>query len=146
MVDVRSEVLEALRGYAVAYHESALLLARALGLPTSDGVALGELVYAEIGAAPLSPAALSRRIGLTSGATNALVNRLEARGLVTRSREHDDRRIVTLHPTADAHRLAQDFYGEQGDALQRALGDYDTDQLVAIRDFLVRFTAILPRA
>ncbi|GAA1904138.1 hypothetical protein GCM10009737_01060 [Nocardioides lentus] len=145
MVDVRSEVLEALRGYAVAYQDAGHAFARAMELPATDGLALGELLYAQRCGAPLSPAGLSRRMSMTSGATNALVNRLEARGLVTRSREHDDRRIVTLRPTAAAHERANAFYGPQGEALEAALASYDADELARVRDFLVRFAGILPR-
>lgn len=145
MGDVRSEVLEALRAWAVAYHDAGLAFARAMDLPATDGLALGELLYAEIWAAPLSPAGLSRRMAMTSGATNALVNRLEARSLVARSREHDDRRIVTLRPTAAAHERANAFYGPQGEALDDALASYGADELAWVRDFLVRFAGILPR-
>lgn len=142
---VQTQVLEALRGYAVAYQESSLHFARAVGLPTTDGVALGEIVYAEITGAPLSPVGLSRRTGLTSGAVNALVNRLEGHGLVTRSREHDDRRIVSLRPTAEAHERTRAYHGTRAEELQHALASYDDAELAWVRDFLLRFAAILPR-
>ncbi|MCH1868180.1 MarR family winged helix-turn-helix transcriptional regulator [Nocardioides sp. CFH 31398] len=140
------EVLEALRGYAVAYQESTLHFARSVGLPTTDGVALGEVVYADLTGAPLSPAGLSRRTGLTSGAVNALVNLLAQHGLLTRTREHDDRRIVSLRPTAEALERAQAYYGTRAEELQDALASYDHEELRRVRDFLVRFAAILPRA
>jgi len=144
--DVRSEVLEALRGYAVAYHESGLALARFMDLPVTDGLALGEVVWAERTATPLSPSGLSGRIGLTSGATNALVNRLVERGLVARSHEHDDRRVVTLRATRSAHERVDRFVGERTTVLAQAIGEYDDAELARVRDFLVRFAAILPRA
>ena len=44
-------------------------------------------------------AGLSRQLGHNSGATTRLIDQLEARGLVERQREHDDRRIVSLEVT-----------------------------------------------
>jgi len=143
---VRSEVLEALRAYAVTYRQSGLDLARWMSLPTSDGLALGEILWAEREDEPLSPVRLSERIGMTSGATNALLNRLEAAGHVARSREHDDRRLVTLRATRAARERATAFYGRQAAELHDALASYDDAELARVRDFLVRFAAILPRA
>lgn len=143
--DVRSEVLEALRAYVVAYQESSHDFVRHMGLPVSDGLALGELLYAEQMGTPLSPSGLARRIAMTSGATNALVNRLEGHGLVERSREHDDRRVVTLRPTDLARTRGREFFGRAGDALVASLASYDEPDLVVVRDFLLRHAAVLPR-
>ncbi|QXQ05406.1 MarR family winged helix-turn-helix transcriptional regulator [Sphingosinicellaceae bacterium] len=44
-------------------------------------------------------AGLARQIGHNSGATTRLIDQLEARGLVEREREHEDRRIVSLAVT-----------------------------------------------
>jgi len=45
-------------------------------------------------------AAIARQLGHTSGATTRLVDQLDERGLVRRSREGDDRRVVKLELTA----------------------------------------------
>ncbi|MGU3433959.1 MarR family winged helix-turn-helix transcriptional regulator [Actinomycetes bacterium M1A6_2h] len=140
----RTEVLEALRRYAVSYLESTHQLARWMKLPTNDGIALGEIVWAESERAPLSPAVLSSRIGLTSGATNALINRLEEQSLVTRSRESSDRRIVTLRATTVAHERMEPFIRRSATELDSALDDFEEETLVAVRDFLNRFASVLP--
>jgi DNA-binding MarR family transcriptional regulator len=146
MTTPRTQVLEALRHYAVTYQESAHQLARWMDLPTADGTALGEVIWAEREGAPLSPARLASRIGLTSGATTALLNRLEAQGLVARSRESADRRVVTLRATEQAHERVAPFLRRGGAALQAALDEYDDAALVAVHEFLVRFAAVLPGA
>ena len=146
MREVETEVLEALRAYVVAYQDSTHDFVRHLGLPVTDGTALGEILYAEQVGAPLSPTALSHRIALTSGATNALLNRLEARGLVIRTREHDDRRVVTLRPTDLARRAGEEFFGGSADDLRASLAAHSDSELGAVRDFLRRHAAILPRA
>ncbi|WP_211348865.1 MarR family winged helix-turn-helix transcriptional regulator [Nocardioides litoris] len=146
MDELGAEVLEALRGYVVAYQDSSRDLAHHMGLPVPDGVGLGEVLYAEQRGAPLSPTALSHRIALTSGATNALVNRLETRGLVTRSREHEDRRIVSLRATAVARSRAEQFFGPSRAHLAQTLDGYERDRLVIVRDALRELAAVLPRA
>ena len=146
MTTPRTQVLEALRHYAVTYQESAHQLARQMDLPTVDGTALGEVIWAEREGVPLSPARLSPRIGLTSGATNALLNRLEAQGLVARSRESSDRRVVTLRATALAHERIDPFLRRGAAALEVALDEYDDAELETVRGFLVRLAGVLPDA
>ncbi len=145
MTESAARMLEALRGYVVAYQESVHDLARWMGLPPSDGAAFGEVLWAEATGRPMSPARLSERVGLTSGATNALVNRLERDGMVARSRESSDRRVVTLRPTPAARRRAEEFTTQAGLALQALLAEHDDSVLDAVRATLDRFAAVLPR-
>jgi hypothetical protein len=67
-------------------------------LPGSDATALGQITWAAESGTPLSPAQLSRLLGMTTGATTILLNRLETAGHIRRSRESTDRRRVTLRP------------------------------------------------
>ncbi|WP_354026327.1 MarR family transcriptional regulator [Curtobacterium oceanosedimentum] len=68
---------------------------RPVALWPIDANALGQVLRAERAGTPLPPAQLARQIGMTSGATSARVDRLEAAGHVTRHRESVDRRRVT---------------------------------------------------
>ncbi|MDD1384107.1 MULTISPECIES: MarR family winged helix-turn-helix transcriptional regulator [Curtobacterium] len=145
MTDLRSQTLEALRRYAVRYQESALRFAAWMELPTSDGVALGEILWAETEGEPMTGTRLARRIGMTSGAANALVNRLEERGLIMRSRESADRRVVTLRVTELTRERSSGFLGSRAAELDEAIGSYDDDTLTVVRDFLLRFAAVLPQ-
>ncbi|MDA3804059.1 MarR family transcriptional regulator [Clavibacter sp. CT19] len=125
----RSEVLERLRDHTTAFDESVRQLAAAVGLPTTDTTALAEVIWAETAGRALSPARLSERLHLTSGATTALVNRLEGGGHIVRSRESDDRRIVTLRPTAGSKaRVMAMLQGAQVE-VDRALDGFTADQL-----------------
>lgn len=138
------EAMEALRRYVERYEASVGHFARHAALPTTDGNALGEIVWAERAGAPLSPTALAARIGMTTGAATALLNRLEARDLVTRTREHRDRRTVTLRSTERARAAVEQFFAGPEAALAAALADYTEDQLVFVRSFVDRFAGILP--
>ncbi|OUE25212.1 MarR family protein [Clavibacter michiganensis] len=125
----RSEVLERLRDHTTAFDESVRQLAAALGLPTTDTTALAEVIWAETAGRALSPARLSERLHLTSGATTALVNRLEGGGHLERSRESADRRVVTLRPTAASRaRVTALLQGAQVE-VDRALDGFTADQL-----------------
>jgi len=144
MTDEGARVLEALRGYAVRYQESAHAFARFMRLPTSDGTALGEILWAERSGLPMTAARLRTRLGMTSGATTALVDRLQARGLVERSRESDDRRIVTLRTTDEVRARSAGFHGPAARELEVAMGEHDDATLAVVRGFLERLTEVLP--
>ncbi|WP_054146531.1 hypothetical protein [Frigoribacterium sp. RIT-PI-h] len=57
----------------------------------------------------LSPVRLGQHIGMPSRSVIFLLNRLEAAGLIERSREHAERRHVTRRPTPAAQERARAF-------------------------------------
>lgn len=75
------------------------VLARRLGLRPMDYTALNH-VFVNDG--DLSPLQLSARLGISSGSTSELVDRLERAGHVERHRNAEDRRRVKLRPTQAA--------------------------------------------
>jgi DNA-binding MarR family transcriptional regulator len=75
--------------------------ARQLGMPQVEAAALEQL----IAVGPLTPGALGRRLGLTSGGVTALAARLQKAGYVERSPHRVDRRMRVLTATAAAKRL-----------------------------------------
>ncbi|UKF81165.1 MarR family winged helix-turn-helix transcriptional regulator [Clavibacter californiensis] len=122
-------MLERLRDYTTAFYESVRQLAAAVGLPMTDTTALAEVIWAETAGRALSPARLSEKLHLTSGATTALINRLEGGGHLERSRESADRRVVTLRPTAASRARVMDvLQGAQAD-VDRALDGFTAEQL-----------------
>ncbi|MFE6055408.1 MarR family winged helix-turn-helix transcriptional regulator [Kitasatospora sp. NPDC056446] len=107
----RERLMEGLRIYGSHYAELSRRFAAWLGLHSTDATAVLEIAAAEERGTPLSPARLSERISLSTGATTALLNRLEAAGHITRTREHSDRRIVTLHSGPHIQERADEFFG-----------------------------------
>lgn len=61
--------------------------------------ALAALMQADQDGAELTPGGLGRSLGLSSAATTALIDRLEAAGHAERRRSERDRRSVTVHMT-----------------------------------------------
>src|SRR5690242_18482305 len=67
-------VMDAMRVFSADYSDITVQLARWLGVHTADATAFSEIIYAQETDEPLTPIQLSRRIGLTSGATASLLN------------------------------------------------------------------------
>lgn len=136
MTDEQDRVGELLRDFVVGYSELIRHMGETIDLPGSDAAGLAEITVAADQGQPMTPARLARHVGLTSGATNALINRLERRDLVTRSRESEDRRIVTLRPTPQAAASVGAFAAQSGGGLERVLRSLDPTSARIIAGFL----------
>ncbi|MFE7034036.1 MarR family winged helix-turn-helix transcriptional regulator [Streptomyces sp. NPDC057621] len=139
-------VMEALRDWAVGFAELNQHMSTWMKLPTSDAHALGQIIWAAQGGEPLSPARLARRIGMTSGATTVLLNRLEQAQMLVRSREHTDRRRVTLRPTAAAQEQARAFMAAAGVEIAAVLRQTETEELDTAIAVLRRMNEAVGRA
>ncbi|MGP3978912.1 MarR family winged helix-turn-helix transcriptional regulator [Streptomyces sp. 8N114] len=133
-------LLDGLRTFGANYTEFTRRFAAWLGLHSTDAVALAEILYAEDKGTPLSPARLSERIGLSSGATTALLNRLEKAGHVVRNREHSDRRIVTLRSSPEVRPQAVTFFGPYTARMQAEISRYTPDQLQDFQGFVTQLS------
>lgn len=139
--ELRDAVVSGLRSYSAVSAEISKRFAGSLGLHPTDATALIEILEAEERGAHLSPARLSERIGLTSGATSSLLNRLEEAGHIMRSRVHTDRRIVTLHPTPGVHEVAAAFFDPLAVRLDAAMSSYPTSLLEEFEALLAKLHA-----
>jgi DNA-binding MarR family transcriptional regulator len=133
----RARLMEELRGYGATFTEFSRRFAAWLNLHYTDAVALLEISAAEERGAPLSPARLSERISLSSGATTALINRLEHAHHVVRTREHSDRRVVTLHTTEHVGGLATEYFGPMAERLDDMMSHYSPEVLRQFETFVV---------
>ncbi|EME97630.1 MarR family transcriptional regulator [Streptomyces mobaraensis NBRC 13819 = DSM 40847] len=131
-------LLEGLRTFGANYTEFTRRFAGWLGLHSTDAMALAEILYAEDKGTPLSPARLSERISLSSGATTALLNRLEKAGCVERRRETSDRRVVTLRSSPDVRPRAMRFFGPYTAGMEEVMSLYTDAQLDEFREFVTR--------
>ncbi|MEV0245115.1 MarR family transcriptional regulator [Nocardia sp. NPDC050712] len=132
----QEQVTERLRAYGATFREFSRRFAAWLGLHSTDAEALIEILAAEEHGATLSPARLSERIGLSQPATTALLNRLEQAGHVMRTREHSDRRVVTLRSSPEVHTLADEFFGPLGEQVGAVMARYSSTQLQQFDTFL----------
>jgi DNA-binding MarR family transcriptional regulator len=84
---------------------------------------------------PMTAGRLAERARLSPGATTALLDRLESKGLARRTRDTQDRRRVLVEVTPELRGQAAQLYGtpEEGAA---ALGGYTDAQLELLTAFL----------
>ncbi|WP_170219405.1 MarR family winged helix-turn-helix transcriptional regulator [Nocardioides litoris] len=132
----RVRVMHALHAWDLSNAAVGQLLARWLGLPSSDASALSHVAWEAEAGRPLAPVELAHRMGMTSGATSLLLDRLEAAGHVTRTRESADRRRVTLRPTPAARDAVRAFLREAGQEVAATLQAAEPRDLEAVARFL----------
>ena len=82
------------------------------------------------------PAPSPAPIGLTPAAVTALVDRLEARGLLTRKRSQEDRRKVIIEATAETARISEDYYGSIARDGIDMLETFSDEELATILRFM----------
>ncbi|MCK7626508.1 MarR family transcriptional regulator [Streptomyces sp. RS10V-4] len=139
----REQLAEALRAYGASFTELGRRFAARIGVHSTDAFALLEIASAEAKGAPLSPALLSSRIPLSSGAMTALLNRLERAGYVIRTREHTDRRIVTLRSTSQAKERADAFFGPVNARQDAVLAQYPAELLRQLETVLTQLRSTM---
>ncbi|MFF8946097.1 MarR family winged helix-turn-helix transcriptional regulator [Streptomyces sp. NPDC014864] len=114
------------------------------GLHPTDVQALAAILDAD---EPMTPGRLRGRLGLTSGAVTACVDRLERAGHVRRVRESPDRRVVHLHYAADARATARDYFRPLAEATEAARSRFTDEELSTVVRFLTAINdelALLP--
>ncbi|MEH3089031.1 MAG: MarR family transcriptional regulator [Microbacterium arborescens] len=136
--DAREDFLLALRAWGAMFGEVGRHFALQAGMHGTDAAALVHIVNAEQHGEPLTQAELSRSVGLTTGATSSLLNRLESAGHIERRRDRADRRVVTLRSSPAVHEQVDRYFDGVADEINRIVDEHRPDELA-------RFTALLAR-
>ncbi|WP_310720834.1 MarR family winged helix-turn-helix transcriptional regulator [Streptomyces lydicus] len=139
----REQLAEALRAYGASFTELGRRFATQIGVHSTDAFALLEIASAEARGVPLSPVLLGHRIPLSSGAMTALLNRLERAGYVIRTREHTDRRLVTLRSTPQAKERAEAFFGPVNARQDAVLSRYPSELLQQLETVLTQLRSTM---
>jgi DNA-binding MarR family transcriptional regulator len=95
---------------------------------------------------PLTPRQLQERLGLTSGAITALIDRLERVGWVARAPPPTDRRSVLVALSRAAHETADARLGAYHRAVRRATARLSPSERAAVAGFLDEVTRAALRA
>lgn len=136
--EAREDFLLALRAWGAMFGEVGRHFAIRTGMHGTDAAALVHIVNAEQHGEPLTQAELSRSVGLTTGATSSLLNRLESAGHIERRRDRADRRVVTLRSSPAVHEQVDRYFDGVTDEVHRIVDEHRPDELE-------RFTALLAR-
>ena len=140
---VRDELVRLLRAYAAEAERLGQVFAERNGMHPTDLQALLAVMQAEAAGAPLTPGRLGEHLGLSSGATTAVVDRLERAEHVRRERDDRDRRRITLHYGAAAAAVGGAFFGPLGARIEHVLAGFTPDELAVVRRFLEQTNAVM---
>ena len=110
------------------------LMASLVGLNSTDLECL-DLLHA---AGASTAGRLATHTGLTSGATTAVIDRLERAGFVKRRRDPGDRRVVVIEAQPHRTSLMEPLYAPLVKALAAVHHGYDERQLAAFVEYLSR--------
>jgi DNA-binding MarR family transcriptional regulator len=135
------ELIQVNRAYQTAVEKMDSAFFESLGVNRTDGRCL-DVIDQRRG---LTAGELAAAVGLSPGAVTTALDRLEARGFVTRERDEEDRRRVTLKLTPEANRLAWEAYGPLGQMGRPFLEGMSDRQLATIIEFLRGGTEINER-
>ncbi len=134
--DLRRSIVNAIRGMSFDGQRVADTFAHRHGLNNTDMRALTLIMEAEIRGESLTAGRLSAKLGTSSGATTAVIDRLERIGHIRRNRDHADRRKVTLHFEPLAMQLAGAYFGPLGALTDEVMNRYTTEELATVHRFM----------
>jgi DNA-binding MarR family transcriptional regulator len=107
------------------------------GLHHTDLAALIHIMDAEAASSPLTPGQLQSALGLSSGATTSVVDRLERQGHARRDRDTVDRRRIHLHCSDSARGVTQQFFGPLGRLSGQVVDQFSDAELEVVQRFLI---------
>ncbi|MFJ7751722.1 MarR family winged helix-turn-helix transcriptional regulator [Arthrobacter sp. NPDC097144] len=134
--DLRRNIINAIRGMGLDGQRVADTFAHQQGLNNTDMRALTLIMEAEVRHEALTAGQLSAKLGTSSGATTAVIDRLERIGHIHRNRTHADRRKVTLHFEPLAMQMAGAYFGPLGALTAEVMDRYTTEELTTIHRFM----------
>ena len=136
--DLKKRALMAVRDYGV----NLMLFRNAMnewaGLNGTDMECLRHLFNKGIA----TPTELARHTGLTSGATTAMLDRLEKAGLIERRPNPNDRRGTLITPAKSAAEKAASWFTSARNAQDELISSYSESELEIIADVFERFAKL----
>jgi DNA-binding MarR family transcriptional regulator len=114
------------------------LVGESLGVNVTDMECLGLLFHQGVA----TPSELARHTGLSSGATTAMLDRLEKGGLIERRPNPDDRRgsLIVLNQ-AGMEKVAP-FFASARQAQNKLVSNYTENELQILSDFFEKATTM----
>lgn len=89
-----------------------------------------------------TPSRLARQVGLTSGATTAMLDRLEKAGLIERQPNLNDRRGTLIAPTKSSAEKVASWYESARKAQAELIAQFSERELEVIADVFERFAKL----
>jgi len=142
LYDPENIALETSLGYYLSKAKQALVerMDRALEPLDLTAQQIGVILLLSRGYAR-TPFELSRKMSYDSGSMTRMLDRLERKGLVARSRSEQDRRMIELTLTERGAEAARALPSLVANALNAQLDGFSADELVTLTGLLQRFIA-----
>ena len=137
-IDLKKRALMAIRDYGVNLTQFRNAMSEWAGLNVTDMECLRLLFLKGIA----TPSELARHTGLTSGATTAMLDRLEKAGLIERQPNPDDRRGILITPVESGAKKAASWFESARKAQSELISSYSESELEIISDVFERFTKL----
>jgi DNA-binding MarR family transcriptional regulator len=136
--DLKKRALMAVRDYGIHLTLFQNAMGDRLDLNVTDMQCLRLLFIKGIA----TPSELARHTGLTSGATTAMLDRLEKVGLIERRPNPDDRRGTLVSPGKSAAEKVASGFESARKAQAELISSYSEEELKIISDVFERFTKL----
>ncbi|MEO7059300.1 MAG: MarR family winged helix-turn-helix transcriptional regulator [Lapillicoccus sp.] len=106
------------------------------GVNQTDMAALMHIMEADLTGEPLTPTGLQRVLGLSSGATTAVIDRLEVAGHSRRERDTTDRRRVILRYDEAAREVGRRYFVPLAREISGVLDGFSDTEAATVQRFL----------
>lgn len=136
--DLKKRTLMAVRDYGVNLIQFRNAMSEWAGLNVTDMECLRLLFQKGIA----TPSKLAKHTGLTSGATTAMLDRLEKAGLIERRPNPDDRRGTLIVPAQSSAEKAASWFTSARQAQDELISSYSESELEIIADVFERFAKL----
>lgn len=136
--DLKQRALIAVRDYGVHLTLFRNAMDEWAGLNTTDMECL-RLLFMK---GTASPSELAKHTGLTSGATTAMLDRLEKAGLIERQANPNDRRGTLIVPAKSSAKKVASWFESARKAQDELLSSYSECDLEIIADVFERFVKL----
>ena len=137
-IDLQKRALNAVRDYGVHLTQFRNAMNEWAGLNATDMECLRLLFLKGVS----TPSELARHTRLTSGATTAMLDRLEKAGLIERRPNPDDRRGTLILPAKSSAEKAASWFESARRAQAELISSYSEKELEIIADVFERFTKL----
>jgi DNA-binding MarR family transcriptional regulator len=136
--NLKKRALDAVREYGVHLTLFRNAMNERAGLNATDMECLRLLFLKGIS----TPSELARHTGLTSGATTAMLDRLEQASLIERRPNPDDRRGTLIVPAKSSAEKAASWFESARKAQDELISSYSEKELEIIADVFEQFTKL----
>jgi len=137
-IDLKKRALMAVRDYGIHLTQFRNAMNEWAGLNATDMECVRLLFLNGIA----TPSELARHTGLTSGATTAMLDRLEKAGLIERRPNPNDRRGTLIVPAKSGAEKAASWFESARKAQDELMSSYSESELEIISDVFERFTKL----